>query len=241
MVTAELVGAGGAGQPEVGGPVAPGPGQPGLDRAGQGVLAATRGLVLTRRSSSSANGPRSSSRKLADLAQEGRPGGPARAASPPWPSTTPGSGRPRRGPRRPSRRCRPARPGWPDAPPPWTGPRNDLNERERAADQGNHLADQRERDADQRKHLADQRERDADARPGRPRFRIARSALQAPARTASQRPTVVAEVVTFERHRCPTGPGQSRWPLRRGVAPRHPGSTRKLRPSVRRRAEATCS
>ena len=88
----------------------------------KGVLAATRGLVLTRRSSSSADGPgrpraswptwpRRSSRR------------PSASGSPPWPSTTPGSGRPRRGPGRPSRRCRPARPGWPDAPPPWTGPK----------------------------------------------------------------------------------------------------------------------
>jgi hypothetical protein len=38
------------------------------------------------------------------------------------------------------------------------------DQRERAADQRNHLADQRERAADERNHLADQRERAADAR-----------------------------------------------------------------------------
>ena len=37
------------------------------------------------------------------------------------------------------------------------------DQRERAADQRNHLADERERAADQRNHLADQRDRDADA------------------------------------------------------------------------------
>jgi signal transduction protein with GAF and PtsI domain len=42
--------------------------------------------------------------------------------------------------------------------------RDDLDERERAADQRNHLADERERAADERNHLADQRDRDADAR-----------------------------------------------------------------------------
>jgi ANTAR domain/GAF domain len=42
--------------------------------------------------------------------------------------------------------------------------RDGLDERERAADQRNHLADQRERAADERNHLADQRDRDADAR-----------------------------------------------------------------------------
>ena len=41
---------------------------------------------------------------------------------------------------------------------------DDLNARERAADQRNHLADERERAADQRNHLADQRDRAADAR-----------------------------------------------------------------------------
>jgi hypothetical protein len=41
---------------------------------------------------------------------------------------------------------------------------DDADERERAADQRNHLADQRDRDADQRNHLADQRDRDADER-----------------------------------------------------------------------------
>jgi GAF domain-containing protein len=41
---------------------------------------------------------------------------------------------------------------------------DDLDERERAADQRNHLADARERAADERNHLADQRERAADRR-----------------------------------------------------------------------------
>jgi signal transduction protein with GAF and PtsI domain len=41
---------------------------------------------------------------------------------------------------------------------------DDADTRERAADQRNHLADERERAADQRNHLADQRDRDADAR-----------------------------------------------------------------------------
>ena len=41
---------------------------------------------------------------------------------------------------------------------------DDADERERAADQRNHLADARERAADQRNHLADQRDRDADER-----------------------------------------------------------------------------
>jgi signal transduction protein with GAF and PtsI domain len=41
---------------------------------------------------------------------------------------------------------------------------DDLDARERAADQRNHLADQRERAADQRNHLADERERAADQR-----------------------------------------------------------------------------
>jgi len=39
------------------------------------------------------------------------------------PSTTPGSGRLRSGPGRPSRRCTRARPDWPNRPRPWTGPR----------------------------------------------------------------------------------------------------------------------
>src|SRR5512132_4282978 len=39
--------------------------------------------------------------------------------------------------------------------------RDDLDERERAADQLNHLADERERAADQRNHLADERDRTA--------------------------------------------------------------------------------
>jgi hypothetical protein len=39
---------------------------------------------------------------------------------------------------------------------------DDLDARERAADQRNHLADQRERAADERNHLADQRDRAAD-------------------------------------------------------------------------------
>jgi signal transduction protein with GAF and PtsI domain len=42
--------------------------------------------------------------------------------------------------------------------------RDDLDERERAADQRNHLADERERAADDRNHLADQRDRAADKR-----------------------------------------------------------------------------
>jgi GAF domain-containing protein len=42
--------------------------------------------------------------------------------------------------------------------------RDDLDERERAADQRNHLADERERAADDRNHLADERERAADER-----------------------------------------------------------------------------
>jgi signal transduction protein with GAF and PtsI domain len=43
--------------------------------------------------------------------------------------------------------------------------RNHLaDERDRAADERNHLADQRDRAADQRNHLADQRDRDAEAR-----------------------------------------------------------------------------
>jgi ANTAR domain/GAF domain len=43
--------------------------------------------------------------------------------------------------------------------------RNHLaDERERAADERNHLADERERAADQHNHLADERDRDADAR-----------------------------------------------------------------------------
>jgi sulfite oxidase len=41
---------------------------------------------------------------------------------------------------------------------------DDLDTRERAADHRNHLADQRDRDADDRNHLADQRDRDAEAR-----------------------------------------------------------------------------
>jgi hypothetical protein len=41
---------------------------------------------------------------------------------------------------------------------------DDADARERAADQRNHLADERERAADERNHLADQRERVADAR-----------------------------------------------------------------------------
>jgi hypothetical protein len=41
---------------------------------------------------------------------------------------------------------------------------DDADARERAADQRNHLADERERAADQRDHLADQRERAADER-----------------------------------------------------------------------------
>jgi hypothetical protein len=41
---------------------------------------------------------------------------------------------------------------------------DDLSARERAADQRNHLADERERAADQRNHLADERDRDAEAR-----------------------------------------------------------------------------
>jgi GAF domain-containing protein len=41
---------------------------------------------------------------------------------------------------------------------------DDADEREQAADQRNHLADQRDRAADQRNHLADQRDRDADVR-----------------------------------------------------------------------------
>jgi hypothetical protein len=41
---------------------------------------------------------------------------------------------------------------------------DDLNDRERAADQRNHDADERDRAADDRNHLADERERAADAR-----------------------------------------------------------------------------
>src|SRR5512132_4074313 len=41
---------------------------------------------------------------------------------------------------------------------------DDADARERAADQRNHLADARERAADERNHLADQRDRNADAR-----------------------------------------------------------------------------
>jgi hypothetical protein len=41
---------------------------------------------------------------------------------------------------------------------------DDADARERAADQRNHLADERERAADERNHLADQRDRDADTR-----------------------------------------------------------------------------
>jgi signal transduction protein with GAF and PtsI domain len=42
---------------------------------------------------------------------------------------------------------------------------DDLDERERAADQRNHLADERERAADERNHLADERERATDDQP----------------------------------------------------------------------------
>jgi hypothetical protein len=45
--------------------------------------------------------------------------------------------------------------------------RDDLDEREQAADQRNHLADQRDRAADERNHLADARDRAADQRDER--------------------------------------------------------------------------
>jgi hypothetical protein len=88
----------------------------------KGVLAVTRGVSPDAASSSSANRrgrpraswptwPKRSSRR------------PSASGSRPWPSTTPGFRRPRRGPGRPSRRCRQPRLGWPDARPPWTGPR----------------------------------------------------------------------------------------------------------------------
>jgi hypothetical protein len=80
------------------------------------------GSILTRRSSNSASRrgrpraswptwPKRSSRRL------------SASGSPPWPSMTLGSGRPRRGLGRPSTPCRRPRPGWPNAPPLWTGPR----------------------------------------------------------------------------------------------------------------------
>ena len=142
----------------------------------KGVLAATQGI------SPDAAFQQLRKRAQVVLAQGGRPrpggrpGRPSASGSRPWPSTTPGSGRLRRGPGRPSRPCRRPRPGWPDGPRPWTGPRttptrasgppterNHLaDERDRAADERNHLADERERAADERNHLADQRERAAD-------------------------------------------------------------------------------
>jgi signal transduction protein with GAF and PtsI domain len=81
---------------------------------------------------------------------------------------------------------------------------DDADARERAADQRNHLADKRDRAADERNHLADERDRAADERDraADARDQAARdsesavpSASKEPAR---QRPTVVAEVVTFE-------------------------------------------
>ena len=88
----------------------------------KGVLAGTRGSALMRRSSGSAN-------------RRGRPAAswptwperssrtPNASGSPPWPSTTPGSGPPRPAPERPSRRCGQPRPGWPAAPQPRIGRR----------------------------------------------------------------------------------------------------------------------
>jgi hypothetical protein len=93
----------------------------GIEQA-KGVLAATRGVGPDQAFQQLRQQARSSSRKLADLAQEVVQAANA-SGSPPRRPMTPGSGRPRRGPGRPSRRCRRPRPGWPDAPRRWTGPR----------------------------------------------------------------------------------------------------------------------
>jgi hypothetical protein len=88
----------------------------------KGVLAATRGSVLTRRFSSSTSRrgrPRASWPTWPKRSSRRRNA----SGSPPGRSMTFGFGRPRRGPGRPSRPCRQPRPGWPDGRRRWTGPR----------------------------------------------------------------------------------------------------------------------
>jgi hypothetical protein len=88
----------------------------------KGMLAATQGITLDQAFQQLRGRARSSSRKLAEVAQElvqdvqGE-----RVAAKALDDAR--SGRPRRGLGRPNRRCRRPRPGWPDAPQPWTEPK----------------------------------------------------------------------------------------------------------------------
>jgi GAF domain len=89
----------------------------------KGVLAATRGSILMRHSSSSSADRRGRPRASWPTSPKRWSRRPSASVSQLWPLTTLGSGRPRRGPGRPSRRCRRPRPGWPNGRRRWTGPR----------------------------------------------------------------------------------------------------------------------
>src|SRR5215212_1124032 len=88
----------------------------------KGMVAATEGITLDQAFHQLRGRARSSSRKLAEVAQElvqdvQRERVAAKALD------DARSGRPRRGLGRPNRRCRRPRPGWPNAPRRWITPR----------------------------------------------------------------------------------------------------------------------
>jgi hypothetical protein len=136
----------------------------------KGVLAATRGVDPDQAFQQLRHQARSSSRKLADLAQEiVQDAQRERVAAKAVDDARVRAAEARA--REAEHALEAAQTGLAQRAAALDRAQDDADARERAADQRNHLADQRERVADQRNHLADareqaadQRDRDADAR-----------------------------------------------------------------------------
>ena len=129
----------------------------------KGVLAATRGLGPDAAFQQLRNQARSSSRKLADLAQEVvRAAQRERVAAKAVDDARVRAAEARA--REAEQALQAAQTGLARRAAALDRAQDDADARERAADQRNHLADERERAADERNHLADQRERAADER-----------------------------------------------------------------------------
>jgi GAF domain-containing protein len=129
----------------------------------KGVLAATRGVNPDQAFQQLRHQARSSSRKLADLAQEVvQAAQRERVAAKAVDDARVRAAEARA--RAAEQALEAAQTGLAQRTAALDRAQDDADARERAADQRNHLADQRERAADARNHLADARERAADAR-----------------------------------------------------------------------------
>jgi GAF domain-containing protein len=129
----------------------------------KGVLAATRGVGPDAAFQQLRNQARSSSRKLADLAQEVvQAAQRERVAAKAVDDARVRAAEARA--REAEQALQAAQTGLARRAAALDRAQDDADARERAADQRNHLADERERAADERDHLADQRERAADER-----------------------------------------------------------------------------